>query len=182
MKKTFLLSILTISGLSNISFANSVQEDKNDVLRTIENYTSSIACEVDINPHNIFPMYTSSDMRTYYVLWTGDKGCNGGSGTIDNYVSVVEKIGNHRPFMVSSDEAFGRFDIGDSVLLNTRFIESIKQINSETFEVVSANYADDFYGGSDAGNNFPGNLFRYRLELINDNWVITDQKLLKQIK
>lgn len=92
-------------------------------------------------------------------------------------MSVVGRYSDQRPFVVLDNSAFGDINI------NFRFIESVKQINRNKFEIISYNYADQKYGGRDGGNNFPANTFKYTVELNNfDNWEITHQALLEQSK
>ena len=65
--------------------------------------------------------------------------------------------------------------------INYRFIDSIKQISPEKFEIVAGAYADDKFGGKDGGNNFPANTIKYTLQNIQGSgWQITNQKLIKQ--
>ncbi|MCU4499250.1 hypothetical protein KTI59_03810 [Acinetobacter radioresistens] len=158
------------------------------------NYISSVACENEkLDPKNIFTIDRDIDsgIGTYYVLWTGDKGCMGGSGTISSYVSEVSRYSNNRPFLVMNDDAFNneknwKYDSEDNVIsagINFRFIESIRKINSDSFSIIAWNYADDKFGGKDGGNNFPANRFKYTLKkLEGTGWVITNQVLLEQNK
>lgn len=179
--------------LINSSFASESTE-RAQVMKTMTNYISSVACENEkLDPKNIFTIDRDIDsgIGTYYVLWTGDKGCMGGSGTISSYVSEVSRYSNNRPFLVMNDDAFNneknwKYDSEDNVIsagINFRFIESIKKINSDSFSIIAWNYADDKFGGKDGGNNFPANRFKYTLKkLEGTGWVITNQVLLKQNK
>lgn len=189
------LALGVVLGLALItsSFASESTE-RAQVMKTMTNYISSVACEDEkLDPKNIFTIDRDIDsgIGTYYVLWTGDKGCMGGSGTISSYVSEVSRYSNNRPFLVMNDDAFNneknwKYDSEDNVIsagINFRFIESIKKINSDSFSIIAWNYADDKFGGKDGGNNFPANRFKYTLKkLEGTGWVITNQVLLEQNK
>ncbi|WP_262475250.1 hypothetical protein [Acinetobacter radioresistens] len=187
------LGVVLGLALINSSFASESTE-RAQVMKTMTNYISSVACENEkLDPKNIFTIDRDIDsgIGTYYVLWTGDKGCMGGSGTISSYVSEVSRYSNNRPFLVMNDDAFNneknwKYDSEDNVIsagINFRFIESIRKINSDSFSIIAWNYADDKFGGKDGGNNFPANRFKYTLKkLEGTGWVITNQVLLEQNK
>lgn len=187
------LGVVLGLALINSSFASESTE-RAQVMKTMTNYISSVACEDEkLDPKNIFTIDRDIDsgIGTYYVLWAGDKGCMGGSGTISSYVSEVSRYSNNRPFLVMNDDAFNneknwKYDSEDNVIsagINFRFIESIRKINSDSFSIIAWNYADDKFGGKDGGNNFPANRFKYTLKkLEGTGWVITNQVLLKQNK
>ena len=188
-KKSLLGTILGFV-LINPSFA-SEQTERTQVLKTINNYVGSVACaNSKIQSKDIFKIDSDVDsgIATYYVLWVGDKGCQGGSGTMSAYISEVTRYSSSRPFLVMSDDAFG--DNNEKVwsdggitkpYINYRFVDSIKQISPEKFEITAGAYADEKFGGKDGGNNFPANTIKYTLESVkNDGWQITNQKLIKQ--
>jgi len=103
---------------------------------------------------------------SYFIFWGGDIGCNGGSGTWSSIISEVGRVSASRPFLVQNDDALGT-DIYEKI--NLRFIESVKQISPQNFEIISWNYADDKYGGKDVGNNLPANKFKYNVKK-DDNY------------
>ena len=45
---------------------------------------------------------------TYFILWGGDKGCYGGSGTYSAIISEVSRVAGSRPFLVQNDDALGK--------------------------------------------------------------------------
>lgn len=188
-KKSLLGTILGFV-LINPSFA-SEQTERTQVLKTINNYVGSVACATSkITSNDIFKIDSDkeSGIATYYVFWVGDKGCQGGSGTMSFYVSEVARYSNSRPFLVISDDAFGdnnekawSGEDTTKTTINYRFIDSIKQISPEKFEITAGAYADEKFGGKDGGNNFPANTIKYTVESVkNDGWQITNQKLIKQ--
>lgn len=188
-KKSLIGTLLGLT-LINSSFA-SEQTERTQVLKTINNYMGSVACATSkIKSKDIFKIDSDeeSGIATYYVFWVGDKGCQGGSGTMSFFVSEVARYSNSRPFLVISDDAFG--DNNEKVwsgadtskaTINYRFIDSVKQITPNKFEIVAGAYADETYGGKDGGNNFPANTIKYTLQNVqSEGWQITNQTLLKQ--
>ena len=183
-----LASLLTIS-FSGFAFAATESSEKVQVLNVMKKYVEATSCwhsfekDSDFKKTTIadvYPIYSDKEigLSEYYVFWGGDKGCNGGSGTMSFFISEVAKYSDSRPFVVMNDYAFG-----DDIDINFRFIESVKQIKNDQFEIVSWNYADDKYGGKDGGNNFPANKFKYTLANVKgEGWKITKQVLLKQNK
>lgn len=179
-----------LCGVVSFAQASTEAEDKLQVLKIMKQYSEVASCmsSFEPNPESGRPTtikdihtveYSKSDSTfVYYVLWSGDMGCAGGSGTMSSFVSEVAKHGNWKPFTVQNNYAFG-----DDVGINYGYIESIKKINATTFEVVSWDYADGKYGGVDGGSNFPANKFRYTLESEKFKpWRVTHQALLEQRK
>lgn len=181
---TFLLGISV-----NTVFASELQ-DKQIIMKLMNNYINAVACatsKVQINNIvSIFPPEEDYTGSTYYVLWSVDKGCEGGSGTMSSYISEVSRYSSSRPFLVNTDDALGDNNekswTNGTSFTNYRFIESIKNKNN-SLEVISWNYADDKFGGKDGGNNFPANKFRYTLKNVDgEGWKLVDQVLLEQNK
>ena len=184
-----ILSIMFILGTSTTISAASEASEKSQVLSVMKKYAEATSCwhsfdsKSDFNKttlKDVYPIYSDNEtgIREYYVFWGGDKGCNGGSGTMSFFMSEVSKWSDSRPFLVQNDAAFGE-DIG----INFRFIDSVKQISKDHFEIVAGSYADEKYGGKDQGNNFPANTFRYSVKhVMGEGWNVTNQVLLKQNK
>lgn len=173
---------------STLSSASEV-EDKSKIFNIMKTYSSLVACMTSFenNPENNQPT-TVKDIHTveynpedrafvFYVLWGGDMGCAGGSGTMSSYVTEVARYGGDwKPYTIQSDYAFG-----ENVGINYKYIESIKKISNSHFEVISWDYADAKFGGVDGGSNFPANKFKYTLEQSEfEPWKITKKVLLEQ--
>jgi len=189
MKKIILLGgVLVLSPCIN---ASTEIEDKQKILNMVKQYSGLVSCmsSFEKDPENGRPT-TIKDVTTvkydkenneyvFYVLWGGDMGCLGGSGTISSFVTEVARYGGDwKPYTIQSNYAFG-----DDIDINYKYIESIKKINANKFEVISWNHADSKYGGVDGGNNFPANKFKYTVEQENfEPWKITHQALLEQRK
>ncbi|KQX00133.1 hypothetical protein ASC84_19075 [Acinetobacter sp. Root1280] len=186
MRRIVLASLLALSGIAN---AASEPQDKQKVFNIVKEYSKLVSCmssfekDSDIGkPTTIKDVHTveyEKDSKSFYVMWYGDMGCAGGSGTMSGFVSEVAIYGGEwKPYTIQSDTAFG-----SDLDMNFRFIESLKKINSNKFEIISWDYADDKYGGKDGGNNFPANKFKYVVERVKwDPWKITQKTLLKQNK
>ncbi|NNP72096.1 hypothetical protein A7P53_06410 [Acinetobacter defluvii] len=176
---------LCLFALSVTSNANNIDE-RTQVFNIMKKYVESTACghtfesSGDLNRTNINNVYLISNDRdtgntVYFVFWGGDVGCNVGSGTMSYYMSEVSRYSKSRPFLVQNNDAFGK-----NVNINFRFIQNIRKIKNDEFEIISWNYADDKYGGVDGGNNFPANKFKYIVKNSDGGWHISKQSLIEQ--
>lgn len=185
MLKKILIGL--IGFCSTNTFANELQ-DKQVIRKMMNQYINAVACST--NPieikdiASIFPPEQEYTGSTYYVLWSGDKGCEGGSATLSSYISEVSRYSISRPFLVTSDDALGDNNEeswkSENAFTNSRFIESMKKLDNGQLEFISSNYADVKYGGKDGGNNFPANKFRYILAFEDSGWKVVKQVLLEQ--
>lgn len=187
MKKILFLILLICS----TSKASTETQDRQQIFEIMNDYTRVVSCmsSFEKEPEGGRPTrlndiitveYNNEDQSfVYYVLWSGDMGCAGGSGTMSSFVTEVARYGGDwKPYTIQTDYAFGE-DVG----INYGYIESIKKINSHKFEVVAWDFADSKYGGVDGGSNFPANKFKYTLEHERFKpWKITHQALLEQRK
>ena len=183
------LAGLVLVGASGLTTGATVEYEKKQVFDVMKKYVEATSCWHSFDKSSEFRKTTLKDVylinsdkeigfSEYFVLWGGDKGCNGGSGTMSFFMSEVSKYSNSRPFVVQTDNAFG-----DNIDINFRFIDSVKQISPDHFEIISWNYADERYGGKDRGNNFPANKFKYTVKMImGEGWQVTNQVLLEQNK
>lgn len=180
IKKSLLLALSTI--LLNFN-ANSQEktdiDEKLDVVSLIRKYSATVSCgshfeEEKTDRKFINNIYTIEKDRelgisTYYMLWDGDIGCNGGSATHSYIVSEVGRYSDARPLLVRSDNAFG-----DEVAkkINFRFIKKIQQISPTKFFITSVEHQDRDL------NNFPSQSYRYQVELIKHHWKVTSREFL----
>lgn len=170
---------MVFAAIAGQAYAESELEEKVKVLSVMKKYSEAVACgttfevEESLEPFLKDTYTVSYDPdygSTYYVLWGGDVGCNGGSGTHSYYISEVGRYSDSRPFLVLNDNAFGElFSLG----INSRFIESVKMVGSRHFVVVSSEFSE-----GDA-NNFPSLKYQYALKYQGAEWKVTDKKLLK---
>lgn len=185
-----------LTGLAAISLSFTVEaateiQEKQMALDVVKRYADVASCmhsfvkdpeggkTTTINDVHMVERDLESNIFVYYVLWSGDIGCAGGSGTMSRLVTEVARYGGSwKPLTIQTDYAFGE-DVG----INYKYIQSIRKINPYKFEVISWDYADDKYGGEDGGSNFPANKFKYTIEREKyEKWRITNQSLLEQNK
>lgn len=99
-------SLLALITIPVIAFAQqpSANEVRQKVLAAASAYATAIACDVKVEASNVVPLVPYTDMGNrddalYVVLWQGDIGCAGGSGTGGIQVSTV-RIGAGDSYMV----------------------------------------------------------------------------------
>lgn len=177
----FFLLVMTLFFAGQVSATNELQE-KIAVLNVIKKYSGAVACATNFEDGNSLDSYLKnvytidrdeeSGFATYYVLWSGDMGCPGGSGTYSYFISEVSRYTNTRPFLVQNNEAFG-LDVANKV--NSRFIEDVTKISSNHFTIISSEFAD---GDS---NNFPSFKYKYTIKTkgLRDPWLVTNKTLMK---
>lgn len=189
-------AIAAMATVSSAHAATTIAQEKQQVFAVAKKYAEATACETSFeadNPENerttikdvfLWERDTETGLARYYILWGGDAGCLGGSGTYLYQLSEVGRYSNNRPFIVIDDvldrEKLTGIEAGQ---INNRFIKSVKLITPKTMEIVAWNYADAKYGGKDGGNNFPANKFKYTVS--NDEsgyWKVSNQLLLEQNK
>lgn len=135
MNRVLIPALMTILYSLNSTSASEVQ-DKQKVFNIMRDYTKLVSCmnSFESDPENGRPT-TLSDVHTvaydkednsyvFYVLWGGDKGCAGGSGTMSSFVTEVARYGGDwKPYTIQNDYAFG-----DNVGINYGYIESIVSV------------------------------------------------------
>ena len=91
---SFFLFILS----PNISVAQSIlsgEEINKRVINAARKYQDAISCsEIPIKPKDVVPLVSLKSteerfMVAYAVLWVGDIGCSGGTGSAGSYISIV---------------------------------------------------------------------------------------------
>ena len=171
--KRALLGLVLMSACLPAAMAASERDEKLQVLQLVKTYSATVACDTTFEGgkplsaqlDKVFTIERDPEagLASYYVLWGGDKGCNGGSGTSSFFVSEVGRYSSSRPLLVLGDEAFGKgFDA-----INPRFIQSIRQNSPSSFTVVSLEHAER------DGNNFPSKKYQYELRQQKGSWVMT---------
>ncbi len=154
--------------------AESEFEQKAKSISVLKKYTETVACGTDFEERPLEDFlkhtFTAVEGHSYYVLWYGDIGCAGGSGTSSFYISEVGRDTETRPFLVKELNAFGdEFEKE----VNSRFIEDVIMISSNHFSVISSEFSEN------DSNNFPSLKFRYELKRANgwgSNWKVTNKE------
>lgn len=177
MKKWSLLMMVAV--FVSQAYAESELEEKAKALSVLKKYSETVACDTNFEDQNslepfLKDIYTierdEMGNATYYVLWQGDRGCSGGSGTRSFHVSKVSRDSRIKPFLVNSDTAFGK-QFSEEV--NSRLIESVKKINSDHFIVTSGDYSEN------DPNCCPSLKYQYDVQRENWKWKVTSKTLLK---
>lgn len=180
MKKIILVSMLL--AFSSLSYGKTELEEKMEALKVLKKYSETVACDTSFDDSTslkdfLQDVYTierdpEAGTATYYVLWRGDKGCAGGSGTswwMVSELADINSIDKSIEFLVQNDDAFGN-DFNEKI--NSRFIEKLQKINAKKFIVISSELSGD------DSPNFPSKKYQYTLERNGYSWKVTQRKYL----
>lgn len=156
MKKTLFLTAFTFIGwLPLVANATNykLKDSKVEVLEQAERYAQSVACSTTFNSESentmnsidyVYPISYINDENLgttseFLVLWGGDRGCLGGSGTYSFYLTEFQRVSESRPFTVIIDDLFLLEDFNP---VNPRFIKDVSY-NGKTknLEVISYDFA-----------------------------------------
>jgi len=153
-----------------------VQEITRQIIRSTTNYGNAISCPgVTVEPKQIaalMPYKTMEDRMDakYAVLWTGDIGCAGGSGTTSTNIAMVS------------------VSVGDSFVVDPTQSSPIVQFESPVryIERIVGNTRDSLilegkeYGDKDS-NCCPSIPVRFTMKPDEKgNWKVTEKKILKR--
>jgi len=174
-----LIKILTVFAFFQClpAFAQSNINDTVKVVSIMKKYAETVSCGYDIQPKNVVNMTHSQDIDNpiYYVLWQGDIGCSGGSGTTSMEITSVEK---NR--LMDSGYIVSVYPVLDENVyyeLNPRFIESLKKISDDQIQVIT------WLPVNDGELNYPSKKVKFILKRTERNapWRIINRTLI-QIK
>lgn len=178
MKNIIVVTVLASSFLSLFVHAGSELEEKIQVLKVLKKNTETVACNTNFEESqslepflkNTYAIQRDDYEATYYVLWVGDIGCAGGSGTTSWHISQVSRS-NYAGFLVQNHTALGS---DPSLKFNFRLISDLQKINANKLVLTSADYDE-----KDA-NCCPSLNYEYTLEREDDyaDWKQTGQKFL----
>lgn len=111
--KRALLGLVLMSACLPAAMAASERDEKLQVLQLVKTYSATVACDTTFEGgkplsaqlDKVFTIERDPEagLASYYVLWGGDKGCNGGSGTSSFFVSEVGRYSSSRPLLVLGD-------------------------------------------------------------------------------
>jgi LppP/LprE lipoprotein len=111
------------------------------VIETVSKFRDSISCaEDDIKPSDVFAMTPLKSDEEYFdaryvVLWQGDVGCNGGSGTMSSHIAVVTFGSSATPVV-----NLGQSSPVASIPLPMRGIERVVSATADTITVEAADF------------------------------------------
>lgn len=171
--------LVTIAGfcvmpLALAQNAPSVQEITKQIIKSAKGYQNAISCsDAEITPKDIAALtpYKTIDERMdakYAVLWIGDIGCAGGSGTSGTNVSIVT-VGMGDSFVVDPHLSSPIIQFETPVRTITRIVGNTR----DTLILEGKEYADN-----DA-NCCPSITVRFTLRVDEKgNWKLVEKKLL----
>jgi ubiquitin len=180
-------SLLILSTVSYTAQAKSTSQEKKVVLKQASNFAQAVACyttfeadsEYKTTVKDIYLIQKDQDYAEYFILWSGDWGCAGGSGTYRSYLTSFSKLAENRPLVVDKQDILGDIN-ADGYLVNDRFIEDVK-FEDGRFLITGSDFSNE---GDDGGNNFPANRYKYTLALDSDDykWKLIDKKFMGKTK
>lgn len=174
--KKLYIALLLATAISSVSAQSAlpVAEITKGVLKAAKSYQVAIACaDVDIKPKDIAALtpYKSFDDRldaSYAVLWSGDVGCAGGSGTSSTNISIV-RVGGGDSFYV--DPAFSSPQIQFD--LPVRYVERIVGNTKDSLILEGKEY------GPNDSNCCPSINMRFTLRADDKgNWKLAEKKVI----
>ena len=154
------------------AFAQTNANDTVQVLNIMKKYVQTIACGSTVQAKNIIDMTNSeSDPPIYYVLWIGDIGCSGGSGTTTANITAVEK---NR--MMDLGYAVSVYPILEDEVyygLYPLYIESLKKISDHKIQIVSSEPVNEY-------SNHPRKKYKFILQSSENNakWRLVNKILV----
>ena len=132
--------------------------EKNQALAVVKNYANAIACgtsfqkdengKILASAKDVYTIEYGNDINAdieFYVLWSGDQGCAGGSGTRYAELTRVVKSHIYDSYVVVDSYPFGE-DVDKHI--NYSFISEFKQLGANLFKITSGKFA---YGDANAG-------------------------------
>lgn len=191
MKKIILFSSLLLCNLAvaydgesseyKVS-PNELNNAKNEVLDKAKQYAQSVACMTTFDEdsegemttvNNVYPlqyskMYSDSGVSgSFLVLWGGDVGCMGGSGTYSYSLTEFQRMSDTRPFTVLNTDLLEElYELSE---INTRFIQDVSYNDrTKSLEIVSYAFAPN------DSNSSPSYKYRYNFKKSdNDAWSLS---------
>lgn len=125
--------LIPILLMTNLLFASNLEKDKKEIFKVLKNYATSIACNTsfDYNEPSLEIVDFGKDdnnISYYYVLWSGDVLCYGGSGTISNYISEIFRYEDQERFFVNNTPIFD-----DKYLSNLKKVDNSLEITVHSY-------------------------------------------------
>lgn len=162
------------------SFAQSappVQEITKQIIRSVTGYANAISCgDVKVGAKDIAALvpYKTMDDRMdakYAVLWGGDIGCAGGSGTSTTNIAIVT---------VSTGDSFVVNPLQSSPAINFESVRFVERIVGNTRDTL---ILEGLEHGPNDSNNFPSIKIRFTLRVDEKgNWKLVEKKVMPSKK
>ena len=188
--------LITVSALLGVITCTSVQAapagsvvEKKQVLAIAKQYADIVACDTSFvsnggpdKPTSISDVYTLSTSNDpdaggseYLVLWGGDIGCAGGSGTGGSSLSEFSNLNASHKFLLTEQDIFSKIAKG-TYPINTRFIQSVRILSNGHLVVVSLDF------DKDDGDNFPSKKYEYEVAPNSTGgWDVLRKKFLGKV-
>lgn len=179
-------SLIILSTTSYSAQAKPISQEKKEVLKQASNFAQAVACSTTFandaedyktTVKDVYLIEKYPEYAEYFVFWSGDWGCAGGSGTYRSYLTSFSKLTENRPFIVDQQDILSDIN-ADGYLVNDRFIEDVKFENGK-FLITGSDFSNE---GDDGGNNFPANRYKYTLALDKNSddykWKLIDKKFM----
>ncbi len=179
-------SLIILSTTSYSAQAKPISQEKKEVLKQASNFAQAVACSTTFandaedyktTVKDVYLIEKYPEYAEYFVFWSGDWGCAGGSGTYRSYLTSFSKLTENRPFIVDQQDILSDIN-ADGYLVNDRFIEDVKFENGK-FIITGSDFSNE---GDDGGNNFPANRYKYTLALDKNSddhkWKLIDKKFM----
>jgi len=170
-------SILAFSFLTQAATAQtgpSASDVARGVAAAVNNYSQAISCtDMSVKAKDIAALvpYKSFDDQmeaTFAVLWSGDIGCLGGSGTSSTHIALV-KVGVGGTYYVEPMQSSPAIQFNSPV----RYIERIVGNTSDTLILEGKSF------GPNDSNCCPSVNTRFTLKSDqNGNWALVDKKIV----
>ena len=192
MKKIILLSSLLVCNLAvayedesaeyKVS-SNELNNAKYEVLDKAKQYAQSVACSTTFDEdsgemttvNNVYPLQyrkwssNSGVSGSFLVLWGGDVGCMGGSGTSGYSLTEFQRMSDTRSFTVLNTDLLE--DLYELSEINTRFIQDVSYNDrTKSLEIVSYAFAPN------DSNSSPSYKYRYNFKKSDsDTWNLSEK-------
>lgn len=125
LRRVFIACIL-ITTIATAAAQNvpTVRQEKLQVLAVVKKYAETIACSTSFEHEEGVPLENLTGVNdvslvkrnfdkygsyesSYYVIWGGDVGCNGGSATYNTLLTAVSRQGSlSKPLLVTTHDVF----------------------------------------------------------------------------
>lgn len=164
----------SLLGMTTSILATPPISEKRQILQKASYYAQSVACMTTFEEGQTFlkDVYLldsdysgNQEYGTYYVVfWSGDYGCNGGSGTYNSYFTSFHRASSLQDFTVDEGNLFEE-------LITSRFIERVS-LNNKVFTIDTLEY------GPNDTNSTPSEKYRYRIKYNNHQWTLLGKVFL----
>lgn len=166
------LVCLTLSTAAIAAPERSNEEIKRGIADAVRRYANAISCpNVKVRPDDVLALTPFEDdyrrLSKYAVLWTGDMGCNGGSGIVASHLAIATI--NNGKYVVDPRQS-------SPVVEFEAPVRVVKRVVSYTDETLTLQ--GNVHGPQDTQNN-PTVPVRFTLKVDEKgNWKMLEKRVL----